>query len=105
MRRLAILAAGVSLLAGAYPSYAADHLFTAVAAGGLSATSQPFKNGFNNPGRIGDEVPGQGSVFQGNDNTVPATDTTTGAKMLKIPPPAQSGTKTVPTGSPLVNMP
>ena len=103
MRKLTILAAGVSLLAGACPSYAADHLFTAVAAGGLSTTtSQPFLNGMNNPGRPGDEVPGQGSVFQGEDHTVPATDTTTGVKTLKTPPPALSGTKTVPTGSPSV---
>lgn len=102
MTRLAILAAGVSLFAVSCPSYAADHLFTAVAAGGLSATSQPFVNGTNNPGRSGDDVPGQGSVFQGEDHTVPATDTTTGVKALKTPPPALSGTKTVPTGSPLV---
>ncbi|MGL3110900.1 hypothetical protein [Bradyrhizobium sp. BR 1432] len=106
MRTLAILAAGASLLAVSCPSYAADHLFTAVAAGGLSNTpgqeSQPFLNELNNPGRPGDEVPGQGSVFQGEDHTVPATDTTTGVKLLKTPPPAQSGTKTVPTGSPSV---
>ena len=103
MRKLTILAAGVSLLAGPRPSYAADHLFTAVAAGGLSTTtSQPFLNGINNPSRLGDEVPGQGSVFQGEDHTVPATDTTTGVKILKTPPPALTGTKTVPTGSPSV---
>jgi len=102
MRKLIILA-GASLLAASCPSYAADHLFTAVAAGGLSiTTSQPFLNGTNNPGRSGDDVPGQGSVFQGEDHTVPATDTTTGVKTLKTPPPALSGTKTVPTGSPLV---
>lgn len=103
MRKFAILAAGASLLAASCPSYAADHLFTAVAAGGLSiTTSQPFLNGTNNPGRPGDNVPGQGSVFQGEDHTVPATDTTTGVKAPKTPPPALSGTKTVPTGSPLV---
>jgi hypothetical protein len=103
MRKVIIPAAAIALLAVSCPSHAADHLFTAVAAGGLSiTTSQPFLNGTNNPGRSGDDVPGQGSVFQGEDHTVPATDTTTGVKALKTPPPAVSGTKTVPTGSPLI---
>lgn len=97
MRKLAILAAGVSLLAGSCPAYAADHLFTAVAAGGLSTTtSQPFMNGLNNKAPTADAVPGQGSVLSGFESTVPATDTTTGAT-LKTPPPV--GTKTAPSSN------
>ncbi len=97
MRKLAILAAGVSLLAGSCPSYAADHLFTATAAGGLTLSSQPFLNGINNKGRLGDDVPGQGSVLSGEDHTVPATDTQTGAT-LKTPPPVLAG-RAAPSGN------
>jgi hypothetical protein len=95
MRKLAILAGAVSLFAGANIAQAADHLFTATAAGGLTeGISQPFLNGTNNPGRSGEDVPGQGSVLAGEDTTVPATDTQTGVKILKTPPPV--GTFTVP---------
>ena len=97
MRKLAILAAGVSLLAGSCPSYAADHLFTATAAGGLTLSSQPFLNGLNNKAPTADVVPGQGSPLSGAEHTVPATDTQTGAT-LKTPPPVSSG-KTAPSGN------
>lgn len=107
MRKLAILAGAVSLFAGVPIAQAADHLFTAVAAGGLSCTSavdpvlcsgtsnsQPFLNGVNNPGRPGDDVPGQGSPLSGNDHTVPATDKHPEA--TRVPPPV--GSFTVPRG-------
>jgi hypothetical protein len=97
MRTFAILAASVSLLAGSCPSYAADHLFTATAAGGLTLSSQPFLNGTNNKGRSGEDVPGQGSVLSGDDHTVPATDTQTAAT-LKTPPPVLAG-KTAPSSN------
>jgi hypothetical protein len=77
MRRLTLLAAGLPLFMMTPASYAADHTFTAVAAGGLkSDISQPFNNGLNNPGRNADSVPGQGSPLSGEDHTTPATDTT-----------------------------
>ena len=58
MRTLMFFAA-LLLLAG--PASAADHLFTATAAGGLTTSSQPFLNGTNNSAPTADTVPGQGS--------------------------------------------
>ena len=73
MRKLLFLTAGASLLAFG-PSYASDHLFSAVRAGGLTTSSQPVQNGTNNRGRPGDLVPGQGSPLSGVDHTTPAAE-------------------------------
>jgi len=86
----------------AVPALADDHLFTAVGAGGLTTSSQPFLNGTNNSGRPGTTVPGQGSPLSGHDNTVPAvgTDQLTNASSQAIttidsnthkPPPVLDG--------------
>ena len=98
MRKLTILAAGVALLAGSCPSYAADHLFTATAAGGLTLSSQPFINGTTgtNNAPLADDVPGQGSPLSGNEHTVPASDTPT--ITARPMPPAVSG-KTAPSAN------
>src|SRR2546421_4108806 len=114
MRQLAIdMAAGTSLLAWCSVGYAADHLFTAVGAGGLTTSSQPFVNGTNNPGRSGDIVPGQGSPLSGADHTTPAaesesllthhftllnTNANPGNGVLKTPPPVTQG-KTAPSSN------
>jgi hypothetical protein len=76
MRRLAIvLASATSFLSFSSIGYGADHLFTAVGAGGLTTSSQPFVNGTNgNPGRSDDIVPGQGSPLSGADHTTPAAE-------------------------------
>ena len=66
---------GITLLMLASTASAADHLATATAAGGLKPSSQPFQNGLNNPGRSGEDVPGQGSPLSGEDHSTPATDT------------------------------
>lgn len=111
MRKLTILAAGVSLAAWTSVGYASDHLFTAVGAGGLTTASQPFVK--DNPGRPGDIVPGQGSPLSGADHTTPAveigsllthhfTDPNTHANpgngTLKTPPPVTQG-KTAPSSN------
>ena len=70
-----VLITGIALLTLASTAIAADHLFTATAAGGLTTSSQPFQNGLNNPGRFNDDVPGQGSPLSGEDHSTPATDT------------------------------
>lgn len=99
MTKLAVLAAGASLLAGVCPGYASDHLFTATAAGGLTLSSQPFINGTTgtNSAPTADAVPGAGSPLSGLEHTVPATDTTTGAT-TKTPPAVLSG-KTAPSAN------
>src|SRR5262249_38471697 len=112
-RTLAVLATGISLMAGSSPSYASDHLFTAVGAGGLTTSSQPFLNGTNNPGRSGLIVPGQGSPLSGADHTTPAVETehllthhftqpntnaNPGNGVLKTPPPVTAG-KTAPSSN------
>jgi hypothetical protein len=66
---------GIALLMLASTASAADHLATATTAGGLKPSSQPFQNGLNNPGRSGEDVPGQGSPLSGEDHSTPATDT------------------------------
>ena len=77
MNKLAVLAAGLSLFGFVNGATAADHLFTATAAGGLSeTTSQPFLNGLNNTAPTADSVPGGGSPLSGEDHSTPATDTT-----------------------------
>jgi len=92
MKRLTVLLTGMSLLVFAPPSYASDHLFTAVGAGGLTTSSQPFVN----PKNPGTSVPGQGSPLSGQDTTTPAVEVgalpTTNA--FKTPPPV--GTVTAP---------
>lgn len=96
-----VLVLGLSILTVA-TALADDHLFTAVAAGGLTTASQPFQNGMDNSGRSGLTVPGQGSPLSGADNTVPAvgTDQLTHASSqamtaidnnTHIPPPVLDG--------------
>ena len=112
MKMIISLLTGVSLLVLADTSLAADHLFTATGAGGLTTSSQPFANGTNNPGRPGTSVPGQGSPLSGEDHTTPTVETgsqlthhftqqNTNAKpgngTLRTPPPVTSG-GTVPAG-------
>ena len=91
-----LLIAGTMLLAMASTAKAADHLFTATAAGGLTPSSQPFQNGVTNPGRFNDNVPGRGSPLSGADHTTPATDTTNSGQ-VKTPPSVSAG-KTAPSG-------
>jgi hypothetical protein len=91
-RTLAI--AAISILTATGSAFAADHLFTAVAAGGLTLDKQPFLNGVNNPGRFNDDVPGQGSPLSGFEHTTPATDTRTG--QTHMPKPVLAG-KTAPS--------
>ncbi|HEY1382064.1 MAG TPA: hypothetical protein VGF43_00535 [Dongiaceae bacterium] len=90
----AFIIAGLLALPCAGTALAADHLFTALAAGGLTLDKQPFQNGLNNPGRFNDDVPGQGSPLSGEDHTTPATDTHTG--QTHMPKPAIDG-KTAPS--------
>lgn len=94
MRMLTLFAA-FSLLAG--PASAADHLFTATSAGGLTTSSQPFLNGTNNNAPTADAVPGQGSPLSGAEHTVPATDTVTGASLRTMPSATQG--KTAPSAN------
>ena len=113
-RRYARPIAGVLLALGlaaatATSALADDHLFTAIGAGGLTTSSQPFLNGADNSGRPGTTVPGQGSPLSGFDNTVPAvgTDRLTNANGQAIatidsnthePPPVVAG-KTAPSSN------
>jgi hypothetical protein len=78
-------------LVTAAPAFADDHLFTAVAAGGLTTQSNPFTK---TNGRSGASVPGQGSPLSGEDQTVPAvatdeisTQANPGNGVLRTPPP------------------
>lgn len=114
MKSLAlVLATGTSLLSLSSAGYASDHLFTAVGAGGLTMSSQPFLNGTNNSGRSGLIVPGQGSPLSGADHTTPAveignllthhftlpnTNANPGNGTLKTPPPVTAG-KTAPSSN------
>lgn len=115
MRKIMSLAAGLSLLAWAGAGKASDHLLTAVGAGGLTTSSQPFQNGTNNPGRSGDIVPGQGSPLSGEDHTTPAVESGSllthrftqpnlhanpGGGMLRTPPSAMRGLTAPSTHSP-----
>jgi hypothetical protein len=99
MRKLAILAPGMSLLVWSSVGYAADHLFTATAAGGLTTSSQPFLNGTGTTSKAptADAVPGQGSPLSGAEHTVPSTDTQTGATLMTLPPATQD--KTAPSAN------
>ena len=98
MRKLALpTIAGLSLLTVTTAGYAADHSLTALAAGGLKTTSQPFQNGTTNPGRSSDSVPGQGSPLSGEDTMTPATDTLNSGN-VKTPPPVADG-KTAPSSN------
>ncbi|AZO71370.1 hypothetical protein [Mesorhizobium sp. M1D.F.Ca.ET.043.01.1.1] len=90
MMRTLIIIAAFSLLAG--PASAADHLFTATEAGGLTTDSQPFQNGINNTAPTAEDVPGGGSPLSGEDHTVPATDTQTGAATRDMPAATQDKT-------------
>jgi hypothetical protein len=94
----AAAAVAIGLAAAPVNTAAADdHLFSAVNAGGLTTSSQPFQNGLNNPGRPGTEVPGQGSPLSGEDHTTPATETTNSGQ-VKTNPAFASG-KTAPSQS------
>jgi len=97
VNRFVVPILGFSLLALATGAQAADHLFSATGAGGLTPSSQPFQNGLNNPGRLSDEVPGQGSPLSGDDHTTPATDTTNSGQ-AKTPPSVSAG-KTAPSAN------
>jgi hypothetical protein len=88
---------GISLFVLASTANAADHLFTATAAGGLTASSQPFQNGLTNPGRFNDDVPGQGSPLSGGEHTTPATDTSNNG-VGTTPKPVLDG-KTAPSAN------
>jgi hypothetical protein len=90
------LITGIALLTVTSTASAADHLFTATAAGGLTTSSQPFQNGLNNPGRFNDDVPGQGSPLSGGEHSTPASDTPTTA-VGTTPKPVSDG-KTAPSG-------
>ena len=111
MNRTIWLAAGVLASSFATASIASDHLLTAKDKGGLTTSSQPFQNGIDNPGRPGTTVPGQGSPLSGEDNTVPAVETSEllthhstqlnthanpGNGTLRTPPPVASGMTTAP---------
>ena len=114
MRSLTIaLALGTSLLAWSSASHASDHLFTAVGAGGLTSSGQPFMNSIDNSGRSALLVPGQGSPLSGADHTTPAVETTSllthhftdpntnanpGNGVLNTPPPVLDG-KTAPSAN------
>ncbi len=98
--RITLAVALVLLAIGALaaPALADDHLFTAVAAGGLTLNSQPFLNGTNNPGRSGEDVPGQGSPLSGFEHTVPAVaaeklpeQANVGNGVVRTPPPVLAG--------------
>jgi len=92
------LAIGLAGIFGfAVPGWAADHLATGTAAGGLTESSQPFQNGTNNLGRSGESVPGQGSPLSGEDRTTPATDTLNSGQVHSNPA-AESG-KTAPSSN------
>ncbi|MDX8454932.1 hypothetical protein RFM98_19390 [Mesorhizobium sp. VK9D] len=92
--RTFIIMAAFSLLG---PASAADHLFTATEAGGLTTDSQPFQNGINNKAPTAEDVPGGGSPLSGEDHTVPATDTQTGAATRDMPAATQG--KTAPSAN------
>jgi hypothetical protein len=112
MRRLVIaLAVSTAFVAWTSSGYASDHLFTAIGAGGLTTSSQPFQNGLNNSGRSGLIVPGQGSPLSGADRTTPTVELDTllthhftqlntnanpGNGVFKTPPPVLAG-KTAPS--------
>lgn len=110
MRKLAIIVVGVCLLTGTSPIQASDHLFTAVGAGGLTTSSNPF---VKTNGRPADLVPGQGSPLSGADHTTPAaemesllthhftepnTNANPGNGTLKTPKPVTAG-KTAPSSN------
>lgn len=95
MRKITVLVAGIAFFTIMPAGYAADHNLTAIDAGGLTESSQPFLNSFNNPAHFtGDTVPGQGSVLSGDDITTPATDQPNKG-VIKTPPPV--GEKTAPS--------
>jgi hypothetical protein len=74
MNKLIAVMAGMSLLGSVGSASAADHSLTAIAAGGLTESSQPFANGTINPGRSSDTVPGEGSPLSGEEHTTPAVE-------------------------------
>ena len=92
-----LLSTGIALIGLASAANAADHLFTATAAGGLTPSSQPFQNGLTNPGRFNDDVPGQGSPLSGGEHSTPATDTSNNG-VGTTPKPVLDG-KTAPSAN------
>jgi hypothetical protein len=94
------LIGGISLLlALAGTASAADHLFTATAAGGLTPSSQPFQNNLNNPGRFNDDVPGQGSPLSGGESITPASDTAQAKGVVATTPKPVTDGKTAPSAN------
>jgi hypothetical protein len=78
---------------------AADHLFSATAAGGLTLSSQPFENGVTNPGRFNDDVPGQGSPLSGEEHSTPASDTAQEKGVVGTTPKPVTDGKTAPSAN------
>jgi hypothetical protein len=91
----ALIFVALPVLALPASALAADHLLTAISAGGITEQSQPFQNGTNNPGRSGEDVVGQGSPLSGEDSTTPATDQPNNGQ-VRTPKPVQDG-KTAPS--------
>ena len=88
--------AATAIAAFTTAAYADDHLATAVSAGGLiEGVSQPYQ--IDNPGKGGEEAPGQGSPLSGHDHQTPASLTAEEAgHALKDNPAFLSG-KTAPS--------
>lgn len=63
----------------------------------LDDIEQPFQNGINNKAPTAEQVPGGGSPLSGEDHTVPATDTQTGASLRSMPAATQG--KTAPSAN------
>jgi hypothetical protein len=97
--RTLMMITGISLFALASSANAADHLFTATAAGGLTASSQPFQNGLTNPGRFNDDVPGQGSPLSGGEHSTPASDTAQAKGVVGTTPKPVTDGKTAPSAN------
>lgn len=72
-KKILFIAGVAGILSLTQPTFADDHLATAVAAGGLNpATSGPFQT--NGAGKIPSEsAPGQGSPLSGMDHLTPAS--------------------------------
>ena len=94
-----LLFTGIALVGLASTANAADHLFTATAAGGLTASSQPFQNGLTNPGRFNDDVPGQGSPLSGGEHSTPASDTAQAKGVVGTTPKPVTDGKTAPSAN------
>ena len=93
MTKIIGLVAGIAFFTMMPAGYAADHNLTAIDAGGLTDSSQPFQNSFNNPAHFtGDTVPGEGSPLSGEDTETPATDQPNNGKGTDLKPVADGKT-------------